>query len=158
MRLSNNRTTTVDELARGNTGGLLTYFYCSFANADSLRAENILGSILAQLCIKDLTMLQQLESLLSRNRNASKGATKTRHLEEEETTDLIIQCLESRESLYIVLDGINECEDPPSILQWLSKIMTSCPHCVIRLFISSINEKDIGKSFLRPFFVNILLY
>ena len=96
-------------------------------------------------------MLERCESLLSRNRNASKGAPKCRHLEEGETTDLIIQALETREILYIVLDGINECEDPQSILQWLSKVMTSCAHCVVRLFISSINEKDIGKSFSESF-------
>ena len=103
-------------------------------------------------------MLEQLESLLLRNRKASKGAPKTRHLEEEETADLIIQCLRTRESLYIVLDGINECEDPQSILQWLSKIMTSCANCVIRLFISSINEKDIGKSFPMSFLLDPSLY
>ena len=90
-------------------------------------------------------MLETFETLLLRNRKASKGAPKIRHLEEEETADLIIQCLETRKSLYIVLDGINECEDPRSILQWLAKIMTSSVDCVVRLFISSINEKDIGK-------------
>ncbi|KAL8785844.1 MAG: hypothetical protein Q9195_008468 [Heterodermia aff. obscurata] len=137
------KTTTVDELARENVGGPLTYFYCSFANAESLRAENILGSILAQLCVDDSAMLKQFESLLLRNQKASKGAPKTRHLEEEETADLIIQCLQTRKSIYIVLDGINECEDPQSILQWLSKIITSCANCVVRLFVSSINEKDI---------------
>lgn len=88
-------------------------------------------------------MLEELEVLLSRNRNASNGASKPRHLKEEETVDLIIQSLNTREELYIILDGVNECEDPQATLRWLEKIITSCSTCCVHLFISSINEKDI---------------
>lgn len=60
--------------------------------------------------------------------------------------DLIIQSLNKHECVFILLDGINECEDPHRILQSLQKIMTSCSNCYVRLFISSINEKDIESA------------
>ena len=91
-------------------------------------------------------MIETLTNLLSRNRGASTGAGKPRHLEELELVGLIAQKLSSHEELYLLIDGVNECEDPQSILQWIANIVTSCSNCSIRLFISSINEKDIEIS------------
>lgn len=127
-------------------GSPLAYFYCSFANAESLRAENVLGSILTQICGNDAAILETLSELLTKNQGASTGAAKPRHLGEVATVDIIIQSLSKHECVFILLDGINECEDPHAILQCLSKIVASCSDCCVRFFISSINEKDIESA------------
>lgn len=57
-------TTAVEKLnSLNDTYCKVAYFYCSFADSESLEDINILGSVLAQLRDPDDKMYQKLETL-----------------------------------------------------------------------------------------------
>ena len=93
--------------------------------------------------MSDSPTYDKLTSIFSETRGHELGTSKPRPLEESEIVDLIVESLRERQNLYILVDGINECENPQSILNWLSVISHSSSTCFIHLFIASINEKDI---------------
>ena len=140
------RTTIIDNLNAKGTTGAVTYYYCSFAVAESLIAKNIFGSILAQICIVDQITLDELVSFYDQNGEYGTGTLGSRTINEDRILELIISSLRRREGIYILIDGVNECNDPQYIIERLSKITEACPTCSIHLFISSINEKDIDNT------------
>ena len=144
--LFSRRTTIIDNLNAKGAIGSVIYYYCSFAVAETLVAKNILGSILAQICISDNVTLDELISSYKPNGGHGTGTLGSRTINEDRIVELIISSLRRRESLYILIDGLNECNDPQYIIERLSKIITACPTCSIHLFISSINEKDIDHT------------
>ncbi len=70
-------------------------------------------------------------------------STTTRKLGTDELVALIVEQI-SYEKTYIFVDGINECEDSFDILKFLKTIARSPG--LIRIFLSSIYEKDIQAS------------
>ena len=141
--LYSRRTTIIDNLNPDAGIGSVIYYYCSFAVAESLVAKNIFGSILAQICTSDNLTLDELVSSYKHNGEHGTSTLGPRTIDEDRILELIISSLRRRESLYILIDGVNECNDPQYIIERLSKIIAACPTCSIHLFISSINEKDI---------------
>ena len=127
----------------------MAFFYCSFANAESLIVKNVLGSILAQICMSNPAIQDKVASRVLESRKPSLSSSSPSSLGEAAMVDLISESLQEREDAYILVDGINECDDPQLILSWLSLISNSSLTCSIHLFISSINEKDI-ESAMEP--------
>lgn len=140
------RTTIIDNLNTKGTNGAVIYYYCSFAVAESLIAKNIFGSILAQICVSDDVTLDELITSYKQKVENGTGTLGSRTIPEDRILELIISSLQRRESLYILIDGANECNNPQSIIEQLSQIIAACPTCSIHLFISSINEKDIDHT------------
>lgn len=126
----------------------VTYFYCSFANGESLDMENILGSILAQLCEPEDSLYGKLETLYDeRWRNTS---TKPIRLDSAILSDLIVEKLQTVGVTYILIDAINECSEPYGIANALMNILERLSPCtILRLFLSSISEKGIESSLQR---------
>ena len=140
-------TTTVENLARLNDGRTrVAYFYCSFADSESLDVVNILGSILAQLCEPDDETCERLVSLFddrSGNRTGKSIRLTVSHL-----VNLIIDQVQYLERVYILVDAVNECGDCHEVLKSLETIaISSSMKSSLHLFISSINEKGIESSF-----------
>ena len=69
---------------------------------------------------------------------------KPRSLETHVLVDLLIKRAKSREKLYIIIDGVNECSDPFELLDGLQRVLDST--ACIRILLSSINEKGIESS------------
>ena len=124
----------------------MAYFYCAFSVTESLISTNIFGSLLAQLCTVSPSALARVSELYSTHLENSSSTSRARGITEAQIADLIVQSLQGREEIFLLLDGINECEDPQVILDGLAKIIGSCSECSVHLFISSINEKDIGSA------------
>ena len=101
---------------------------------------------MAQICISDNITLEEVISAYKHNGERGTGTLDSRTINEERILDLIISSLQRRESLYILIDGVNECNNPQYIIERLSRIVAVCPECSIHLFISSINEKDIDQT------------
>lgn len=114
------------------------YFYCSFAENESLSVMNILGSILAQLCGSTDTY----EKINSRyDQESAKCFSKPQHMDVDESVALIIERIRDRGRTFIFLDAVNECSDPEEVLSPLKTIANSCDS--VHVFMSSINEKGI---------------
>ena len=121
------------------------YFYCSFTNAESLHIHNILGSILAQICIDSDPVYLELKSKFAEV--TKKSLSKSIKLDVDLYVSLIIQQAEYRGGLRIVIDGINECSNPSELLNALERILSSTNG--VQLLISSINEKGIEQSVMQ---------
>lgn len=126
-------------------GAKLAYFYCSVANAESLEQTAILGSLLAQLYRSPEMIMQKLDSPYRASGGQPKGSTPVRRLNPERLIELIIERIRDIEATYLFLDGINECDDPEVMLQSLRDIIQSCPNSAVHLFVSSIDEKGVGR-------------
>ena len=140
------RTAAIDELLISHDGRYeFAYYYCSFSNAESLNTHNILGSILAQICVDSDPVYMEVKSKYEEL--AKKSLSKTVRLETDVLVSLITQQAKHRKHLCIAIDGINECRDPCEVLTALEKILKSNTN--IQLLISSINEKGIEQSVSR---------
>lgn len=133
-------TAVVEELlpTRGESYDL-AYFYCSFSNDQTLHTQNILGSLLAQICPNSAPLYEEIQSIYVDV--SAKTLGKPPRPEMDVLSNLLVRQAEKR-PLYILIDGINECGQPHEILQTLASISKSASN--IRIFLSSINEKGIG--------------
>jgi hypothetical protein len=137
------RTTALEWISSRKAGSAvqIAYFYCSFADKESLEPLNILGSILAQLCKPSAPIYEKVEALY--DEMSKNNSTTTRKLSTDELVALIVEQI-SYEKSYIFVDGINECEHAFDILKSLKTIARSSG--LVRIFLSCINEKDIQAS------------
>lgn len=141
------RTTVIEFLLTYASGSALNppetsvaYFYCSFYDRDSLNTAFILGSLAFQLCEYKDEVYQKL--LSHAGGNFSKTSSQIPH---EELIKLMIEASAKRRRVVILIDGINECEDPPAVLEYLKTLVKNA-RCTLNLFISAINEKGIEQS------------
>lgn len=119
----------------------IAYFYCSFSNDESLRPQNVLGSLLAQVIEASDPVYMQCESLFDNPSIAGMG--NPGRIDVNTLIRMLVEQSKYREELYILIDGVNESTEPSEILQALKTISAS-PHA--RILISSIDEKGIRSS------------
>ena len=138
------RTTAIGELLASHADEFdLAYFYCSFSDDESLHTQNILGSVLAQVCSDSI-----YHEARAKYAELSKQAlSKTARLDADVLVDLIIKQARQRGHLFIVVDGINECSDPQGVLEYFERILKGAPR--VQLLVSSIYEKGIENSMNR---------
>lgn len=123
----------------------VAYFYCSFADSESLDIVNILGSVLAQLCEPGDKIYQMLETLYDERLGGT--SDKPARLNLNELIKLIIEQMQCLQTTYVVVDAINECGDSYEVLESLKTIVNSLPtKTILHLFLSSINEKCLETS------------
>ena len=117
------------------------YFYCSFSNDESTQTQNVLGSILAQTCVDSDPVYDQIRVKYADTK--SRPTSQSARLDVDALVDLIIRQAQLRRQLYIVIDAINECYDPCSLLQAIEKILSSATG--VQVLVSSINERGIER-------------
>lgn len=103
-----------------------------------------MGSILAQILTDSDAVYEQARAKYLELSARSKF--KPTRLDVDALVELIIQHARYRKRLCIVLDGINECNDPYELLQALGKILTATS---VQLLVSSMNERGIERSIAR---------
>ena len=128
----------------------LVYYYCSFANTQSLEESTILGSLLIQLFQNPQLAVTSLEPIYRTSESQIRGSAQPKQLSTKDLLNLITARISQLEEVYMLIDGINESVDPESILESLKQIIHSCASTVVHLFISSIDEKGIAP-FLDSF-------
>lgn len=116
----------------------VTYFYCSFGDSKSLEAHRILASILAQLCKLSNPTYEKVEAWYDQKLKTTSAPLSK--LDTYKLVEFIIEQTLHRKT-FIFIDGINECDDPFDVLKHLETIARSSS--LIRIFLSSINEKGI---------------
>ena len=137
------RTTAVENIRSGlDKNDRLAYFYCSFSDNESLDVNNILGSILSQICHPNDSVYRKIENIFGEK---SKGVTgKPQRLKTNEVLQHIVEQCQDKNRCYIFIDAVNECSNPHDVLTCLESIVTD-PSICVQAFISSINEKDIEE-------------
>ncbi|KAL8830488.1 MAG: hypothetical protein Q9191_001392 [Dirinaria sp. TL-2023a] len=135
-------TTVLGELSGHISEHHIAYYYSSFTNSESLSARNVLGSLLAQLVSSD-TETGYIETLYTKHVERNFRLAEAKQGASEDLYDAVATVLRSREQVYILLDGVNECEDPETILNSMLQLVQNSPATAVHLFVSSINEKGI---------------
>ncbi|KAJ5928123.1 hypothetical protein N7466_007079 [Penicillium verhagenii] len=99
--LSANVISKLHESSKANR--IISHHFCCTDNKATLSARNIMGSLACQLLDSQINSYQlgDLQSLHD----------KTQDLDTEEVTELLLSCLEDGKAFFIVIDGLDECEE-----------------------------------------------
>jgi ankyrin repeat protein len=94
---------------------MIGYFFCKYDVSESLQARTIIGSLVRQL----LYAIPDLSALEKRCENV-----RTRLGDIEDLLELLIQGFTSRQKIYLVIDGLDECnfEEKEEVVQAIRKI------------------------------------
>ena len=120
----------------------LAYIYCEFCHRDEQRFEDLLASLLKQLCQDRPFLPDIVRHFYNRHKNK-----RTRPLLEE-----IIQALMSVTVMYsrvfIVVDGLDECQNSDNCLAgFLSQLANLQAQCSINIFATSRFIPQILRAF-----------
>ena len=145
--------TVIQDAQELREAGLATvaYFYFNFGDAAKQDARGLLSSLLIQLCVQSDSFCDILSAIHSKHDCGLR----------QPSDDVLLQCLKEmvtipgRGPLYIVIDALDECPNPPgltssrkevlNIMQELVKL--HIPH--LYLYITSRPEADI-QTILGP--------
>ena len=138
------RSSIIDRLAKNqinSPASALAFFYCDGNYAEKQDSRYILGSLIRQLIpasslMKDTAELKLIKSQYDRNLGGGSPPL-----------DTLLFTLEwishAYEQVYIIIDGLDECENRKTLVNNLSNIPTDA----FNLFITSRPENDIVKAF-----------
>lgn len=119
----------------------IVYYYCDYADHRSLQTNRILGTILKQL-IPENEAWDEIEPKILR---AYKDGT--RIPETSELVELICSLMKLQPKVYIILDGLDECERSPKqdILSFLERLATLA-NASVHTFVSCRDEDQLTRS------------
>ena len=119
----------------------IVYYYCDYAELRSLQTHRILGTILKQLIPEDEVSSEMEAKILSVYKAG------TRIPEPSELVDLVCSLVQLWPVVYIVLDGLDECEKWPrqDILRFLDRLATLA-NAVVHIFVSCRDEDQLLRS------------
>ncbi|KAF3915835.1 hypothetical protein ABW21_db0209224 [Orbilia brochopaga] len=123
----------------------ISYFFCSYTNAESLSARTIVSSILHQLFYYSNNLPQDLlDDLESRYKDkVSSSRVLLRDLQR-----FLAQILRSNNALnFIIIDGLDECNDKERgiVLRVLKQVLVDTPN-TLKILVSSRSSHDIARA------------
>ena len=141
-------TTVLEELSGRIPEHHIAYYYSSFTNTESLSERNILSSVLAQL-VSSEREIEYIENLYTKSANQKLRPTESKRPALQDLQNALTAVLGSREQVYILLDGINECDDPEAILSSVLQLQQNASATAVHIFVSGINEKGMESCMER---------
>ncbi|KAF3934908.1 hypothetical protein ABW19_dt0205838 [Dactylella cylindrospora] len=124
---------------------LISYFFCTYTNAQSLLAYTIMSSILQQLLYYSNDIPPVLEPKLEKYFHDKQSASRVTTAVLQE---MIIEILNgNRARNFIIIDGLDECNDAQrgTLLRTLKQIYAAVPNS-LKILISSRGSYDINRS------------
>ena len=118
------------------------YYYCDYADQRTLQLDRILGSLLKQLFLNH-PIPEHIESKLLHIYSGG-----TRSPAEEALGDTFSSVVALRSSIYIIFDGIDECEK--SIRRNMIKIfkhLATMDQCSVKIFLTCVEEGPVAHHF-----------
>lgn len=115
------------------------FVYCNFRNPDTQDLLNIMGAILGQICTQMRRFPKELESSFQKSTDQGWGQPPTL-----EMVSKVIKALSRKRRAYLIIDGIDEVEDPKT----LAEILVSLPDSSswVNVLISSRNDVAIQRA------------
>jgi hypothetical protein len=84
----------------------VAYFYCSYRSSESQKPVNILGSLIAQLSLKDPGALKEVVDCFTHRYTAGKSPSR---LDERELCTLFKSVSQHLHEVTLIIDGLDEC-------------------------------------------------
>ena len=140
-----------------DSGYVLAYWYFTFSNQDSVNIENLLSSIIRQLCAGTKQMPSNVRELWKKHRMAGSRPTNAGLIE---SLDAVMVGLNTNDRhALVVLDGLDEyplvaelasskaqpCSGRKAVMEWLQTFYQR--HANAHILITSRDETDIRKCF-----------
>ena len=115
------------------------YYYCDYADQRTLRLEHVLGSLLQQLLIHQKVPEHIETQLLQVYARGSRSPS------ENALADIFYSVVASRPQLYVVCDGLGECENSvwKAILNILERL-GAMGRCRVKIFITCVEEGSVS--------------
>lgn len=126
--------------AAGVCRGYLAVVYCRYPERKLQTLENILGSIIAQLCQHDERGFDIPPYIRATYESQSRFWTQRPTI--QQLSDWLHRRLDSGNPTYIILDALDELETP--CRQRLIRILHNLPHVSLKLLVTSRDLPDIG--------------
>ncbi|KAF2267556.1 hypothetical protein CC78DRAFT_456743 [Lojkania enalia] len=118
----------------------LAYYYFDYKHRDQQSIRALFASLVASLILKYPKFYASVESKLNRARSAGRSPA-TGLLR-----NLLLDAIAHFETLYIVIDALDECEDREELFQQLFNLPSSTQGN-LRIFATSRNNPDIREGF-----------
>lgn len=120
----------------------ISYFFCEFANHQSLQTRTILGSLIKQI----LTVFGRITPEMENNLETI-FYNPSREPDTEELYDVLVSVTRLATTTYLIIDGLDECgyEDRRQLLLYLEKLVVKSKSKV-KLLISTRDTVDISRS------------
>lgn len=117
----------------------VVYYYCDYADQRTLHTDHILGSLLKQLLSKH-DIPNQIETQLLQI-----YAGGCRSPAENALSDILCSVVTLFSNVYIVLDGLDECEKPV----WMAMLrvfehLETLGHSIVKIFITCVEEGSVS--------------
>lgn len=117
----------------------IAYFYFDFNDSDKQRSENLIRSLIVQFAAQCLHLPELLQSVRSRLQKEKKQPTI------EQMTAILRQLLKSFNTMYIMLDALDECVDQEDLFKFIEAVM-SWNIDNLHVLSTSRKENDIATS------------
>ena len=131
---------------------VLAYWYFNFSDAKSLDIEELLCSVIRQLCAGAHTLPYQLNELWEKYGNP--GSRPAVSVLKDTLDSVVLSIRNDEQDVFVVLDGLDECprlaehefqsSERKDILQWLKNFCRD--HSNTRTLVLSRDESDIRSS------------
>ena len=125
-----------------NKNSTIAFYYCAFSDIVTLQTVSILGTILKQLLLPKSSLLDTLNSALSTTfENVSRSPDR------KELTKLLGSVLEAYSQVYMIIDGLDECEKnvQQDVLYAISEIV-QIPEHIVKVWVSNREDAEIRNT------------
>ena len=119
----------------------VAYYYCDFADQRTLQTDRFFGTILKQLLPKD-RFPEEIEPQILQTYGHGQRTPET-----HEIGDLVCSLMQLHPVIYIVIDGLDECEKQArqEVLNILKRI-SALKNASVRTFVSCRDEDELLRS------------
>ena len=125
-----------------NKSSTIAFYYCAFSDIVTLQTVSILGTILKQLLLPKSSLLDTLNSALS-----STFENVSRSPDRKELTKLLGSVLEAYSQVYVIIDGLDECEKnvQQDVLYAINEIV-QIPEHTVKVWVSNREDAEIKNT------------
>ena len=120
---------------------LVAYFYIDFSEEETQKPENLVRSLLKQICCQSHSAAQGLDSLYSACANGTQQPTLEQLLS---VSHGVLNGMKGRDTFFII-DALDECNEREKLLRLL-EIIYERKHPKLHILVTSRKELDIEES------------
>ena len=124
-----------------DTTPIVAYFYIDFSEAETQRPENMVRSLLKQICCQSHSAARGLDSLYSACANGTQQPTLEQLLS---VSHGVLNGIKGRDTFFII-DALDECNERKKLLELL-EVIHERKHPKLHILVTSRPELDIEKS------------
>ena len=129
------KSSTVIETLRADTTRPLAFYYIDFNDSAKQNMNNLLRSLIEQLCFFGPHAMEQVKALYAQFHHGQQQPTTTA------LASTFEELVEGIGSSYVVIDALDECRERAGLLSYIAELAQN--HIGLKLLVTSRRETDI---------------